>query len=381
LCLLLIFAIHKTTPMKTTPLTERHIALGAKMAPFAGYNMPISYSGLIEEHLAVRQRLGIFDVSHMGEFIVKGKEALALVQQVTSNDAAKLAIGDVQYSCLPNLEGGIVDDLLVYRLPEDKCAEGEQAFMLVVNASNIEKDWAWINQHHRFDAQLHDISDRTGLLAVQGPLAAKALQPLTDIDLGNMKYYTFQKGTFAGIDNVLVSATGYTGAGGFELYAENGHLPALWDAVMEAGATHGILPAGLGARDTLRLEMGYCLYGNDIDDTTSPLEAGLGWITQLKKGDFNGKDALLQQKQAGIGRKLVGFELLERRVPRHGYPIEDAEGNTIGHVTSGTQSPSLDKPIGLGYVPLEHAAPGTDIFISVKNKKMAAKVTKLPFVG
>lgn len=365
--------------MKNTPLTEKHIALGAKMAEFAGYNMPISYSGIREEHEAVRTAVGVFDVSHMGEFIVRGKQALDLVQKVTSNDASKLEIGGVQYSCLPNLQGGIVDDLLVYRLPEDMCAEGEQAFMLVVNASNIDKDWNWISKHNSYEARMINISDETGLLAVQGPKAAEALQPLTDIDLGSMKYYTFAKGRFAGIDNVLVSATGYTGAGGFEIYVQNEDLERLWDAVFAAGANYGIKPVGLGARDTLRLEMGFALYGNDIDDTTSPLEAGLGWITKLNKGDFNDADFLRNQKEAGVSRKLVAFEVLDRRVPRHDYPIEDLAGNVIGKVTSGTQSPSLDKPIGMGYVTTPFAKEGTEIQVVAGGKKLTAKVVKLPF--
>lgn len=365
--------------MKSTPLTDKHIALGAKMAEFAGYNMPISYAGIREEHETVRKGVGVFDVSHMGEFIIKGKQALDLIQKVTSNDASKLEIGDVQYSCLPNGQGGIVDDLLVYRLPEDMSAEGEQAFMLVVNASNTDKDWDWISGNNNFEARMTNISDDTGLLAVQGPKAAEALQSLTDIDLGSMKYYTFAKGRFAGIDNVLVSATGYTGSGGFEIYVKNEDLEKLWDAVFAAGESYGIKPIGLGARDTLRLEMGFALYGNDIDDTTSPLEAGLGWITKLNKGDFNDADFLRKQKEAGLRRKLVAFEVLDRRVPRHDYLIEDMDGNTIGKVTSGTQSPSLDKPIGMGYVTTPFAKEGTEIQIVAGGKKLAAKVVKLPF--
>lgn len=366
--------------MKNTPLSEKHIALGAKMAEFAGYNMPISYIGIKEEHFAVREAVGVFDVSHMGEFIVRGKEALDLVQYITSNDVSKLAIGDVQYSCLPNGRGGIVDDLLVYRLAEDMCAEGEQAFMLVVNASNIDKDWAWISEHNRFDAKMLNISDRTGLLAVQGPKTIEAMQPLTSVDLSSLKYYTFTKGTFAGIDNVLISATGYTGAGGFELYCDAEHTEALWDAVFAAGAAFDIKPTGLGARDTLRLEMGYCLYGNDIDDTTSPLEAGLGWITKLQKGDFIDGDFLRQQKAEGTARKLVGFALEERRVPRHDYVIEDTEGNVIGKVTSGTSSPSLDKPIAMGYVDTAFAKNGTIINVVISNKRLPAVITSLPFL-
>lgn len=365
--------------MKTTPLTEKHIALGAKMAEFAGFNMPISYSSIVEEHHAVRKNAGVFDVSHMGEFIVRGPQALDLVQKVTTNDASKLAIGQAQYSCMPNHEGGIVDDLLVYRLPEDMCAEGEMAFMLVVNAANIEKDWKWLQQENSFDTRLIDISDETGLLAVQGPNAATILQPLTNLDLKGMRYYTFAKGRFAGVDNVLVSATGYTGSGGFEIYARNEDLPVIWDAIFEVGRDHDIKPAGLGARDTLRLEMGYPLYGNDIDDTTSPLEAGLGWITKLDKGPFNSREIFLEQKAKGLTRKLVGFVLEERRVPRHDYPILDESGDTIGKVTSGTHSPSLDQPIGMGYVKIPYTSPGTRIFIEFGRKQLPATVTKMPF--
>ncbi len=365
--------------MKNTPLTEKHITLGAKMAEFAGYNMPISYAGINEEHQAVRNNVGVFDVSHMGEFIVKGKEALDLIQLVTSNDASALAIGEAQYSCFPNHKGGIVDDLLVYRLDEDQCAEGERAYMLVVNASNIEKDWNWINEHNTFEAKLSNISDSCGLLAVQGPNAAKALQPLTDVDLGSLKYYTFSKGKMAGIENVLISATGYTGAGGFELYVDNKNLVALWDAVFKAGAELNIQPIGLGARDTLRLEMGYCLYGNDIGDNTSPIEAGLGWITKTKKENFNSIEIFRKQRVAGVARKLVGFTMNDRRVPRHGYVIEDLQGNPIGEVTSGTQAPSLGIPIGMGYVKTAFASPGSEITIAIGNKKLAAQVVKLPF--
>lgn len=365
--------------MKSTPLTEKHQALGAKMVEFAGFLMPVSYAGIKEEHQKVRESVGVFDVSHMGEFIVKGKEALDLIQKVTSNNAANLSIGQAQYSCLPNDKGGIVDDLLVYRLPEDMCAEGEQAFMLVVNASNIEKDWDWISKHNTFDARLINISDQSGLLAVQGPKAMEVLQPLTGIDLANLKYYTFEKGAFAGIDNVLISATGYTGAGGVELYVDNKDLAQLWDAVMAAGEAAGISPIGLGARDTLRLEMGYCLYGNDIDDTTSPIEAGLGWITKTKKGDFISCEIFKKQRTDGISRKLVGFVVDDRRAPRHGYPIEDQDGNPIGQVTSGTHSPSLEIPIGLGYVQKEFSTEGTGIQIVVGKKKLAAKVVRLPF--
>lgn len=366
--------------MKNTPLTEKHIALGARMAEFAGYNMPISYTGIKEEHHQVRNKVGVFDVSHMGEFIVRGKEALQLVQKITTNDASKLSIGDAQYSCFPNEQGGIVDDCLAYRLPEDMCAEGEQAFMIVVNASNIEKDWEWANRHNDFDTRLINISDQTALLAVQGPKAAEALQPLTQVDLGSMKYYTFTKGAIAGIDNVLISATGYTGAGGFELYVDASKAGQLWDAVFEAGKAYNIQPIGLGARDTLRLEMGYCLYGNDIDDATSPIEAGLGWITKTKKGDFISRDTFARQREEGVSRKLAGFILPgERRVPRHDYPIEDAGGNPIGKVTSGTMSPSLEYPIGMGYVKTEFASPDTTIFIAAGKKRLEAKVVKPPF--
>jgi aminomethyltransferase len=365
--------------MKTTPLTEKHIALGAKMAEFAGYNMPISYAGIKEEHACVRNNVGVFDVSHMGEFIVKGKEALDLIQKVTSNNAARLEIGQAQYSCLPNHNGGVVDDLLVYRLPEDNCAEGEKAFMLVVNASNIEKDWNWISEHNTFDTRLINISDNTGLLAVQGPKAADALQSLTDVDLKGIKYYNFAKGKFAGLDNVIISATGYTGSGGFELYVSSDQLAQLWDSVFEAGKEFDIKPVGLGARDTLRLEMGFALYGNDIDDTTSPIEAGLGWITKTKKGEFNSVEIFRKQRAEGITKKLVGFDVLDRRVPRHGYKIEDMEGNEIGVVTSGTMSPSLEKPIGMGYVKKEFATEGTDIQISTGRKNLRAKVAKVPF--
>jgi aminomethyltransferase len=371
----------ETNQVKSTPLTEKHRTLGAKMAPFAGYNMPISYKGIKEEHQCVRSNVGVFDVSHMGEFIVRGKQALDLVQKVTSNDASKLVIGQAQYSCLPNTEGGIVDDLLVYRLSEDNCSVGEQAFMLVVNASNIDKDWDWIQRFAKnYDTRLINISNNTGLLAVQGPNAIHVIQKLTDVDLSQIPYYHFTKGMVAGIDNVLISATGYTGAGGFELYVGENYTEKLWDALFEAGKAYDIQPIGLGARDTLRLEMGFCLYGNDIDDTTSPIEAGLGWITKTKKGDFNSCEHFKRQITEGVSRKLIGFELAERRVPRHGYNIEDEDGTNIGTVTSGTSSPSLDKPIGLGYVKKEYAAEGTPIFIAFGgDKKLPAQVVKLPF--
>jgi aminomethyltransferase len=369
--------------MLNTPLTERHIALGAKMAEFAGYNMPISYSSITEEHHAVRKAVGVFDVSHMGEFIVKGKDATLFLQSVTSNDVAKLKIGDVQYSCLPNAKGGIVDDLLVYRLEEDMCAEGEQAFMLVVNASNEKKDWRWLKRQSKgFEVKLTNISSKTGLIAVQGPKAAEALQKLTDIDLKGMVYYTFQKGRFAGCNNVIVSATGYTGAGGFEIYARNKDIAKIWDKVFKNGEKFGIKPCGLGARDTLRLEKGFCLYGHEIDDKTSPIEAGLGWITKLNKGvNFPSIERFQKQKTEGVKRKLVGFQLNgERRVPRQGYVIESKRGATIGLVASGTHSPTLDMPIGTGYVKAKFAEPGTVIHIVVGSKKLAATVVKLPFL-
>ena len=363
---------NKNQKMKNTPLVQKHEALGAKMAEFAGYNMPISYAGIKVEHQTVREAVGVFDVSHMGEFMVKGEGALELIQKVTSNDVSKLSIGDAQYSCFPNGKGGIVDDLLVYRL-------GEKEYMLVVNASNIDKDWNWINEHNTFGAELSNVSDDFALLAVQGPKAAEALQSLTDVDLSAVKYYTFKQGKFAGLDNIILSATGYTGSGGFELYIPNDAAEAVWDAVFEAGKDYGIAPIGLGARDTLRLEMGYCLYGNDIDDTTSPLEAGLGWITKLKKGDFIDSDLLKQQKSEGTTRRLVGFEMIDRGIPRHDYIIEDAEGNEIGKVTSGTQSPSLGKAIGLGYVSTPFTKAGTEIYIAIRKKKIKAAVVKLPF--
>lgn len=360
--------------MKNTPFTNKHIALGAKMAEFAGYNMPISYTGINDEHAAVRKNAGVFDVSHMGEFVLKGEGALDLIQRVTSNDASKLIKGQAQYSCLPNEQGGIVDDLLVY------CVEENKVYMLVVNASNIDKDWNWIQKHNTNGVEMHNISDKTCLLAVQGPNATKILQPLTEMDILNLKYYTFVKGVFAGVENVLVSATGYTGAGGVEIYFEekDGAAEKIWDAIFEAGAASGIKPIGLGARDTLRLEMGYCLYGNDIDDSTSPLEAGLGWITKFTK-DFTSKEIFAKQKAEGVSRKLVGFEMVEKGIPRHGYEIKDFSGTTIGHVTSGTQAPSLGKAVGMGYVTTAFAAMDTNIYIKVRDKLLQAKVAKIPF--
>ena len=341
------------------------------MVPFAGYNMPVQYAGINAEHETVRKGVGVFDVSHMGEFILKGEHALDLIQQVTSNDAAKLYDGKVQYSCLPNKDGGIVDDLLVYRIDP-------KTYMLVVNASNIDKDWDWISGFNTYGVDMKNISDRTSLLAIQGPKAAEALQSLTDIDLASMEYYTFKKGKFAGVDNVLVSATGYTGAGGFEIYFENQYAEAIWDAIFKAGEPFGIKPIGLGARDTLRLEMGFCLYGNDIDDTTSPLEAGLGWVTKFTK-EFTNSAALQQQKQEGVKQKLVGFEMIDRGIARHDYPIVDAEGNVIGKVTSGTQSPSLQKAIGMGYVKTEFAKEGAEIFIKIRDNQIKAQIVKPPF--
>ena len=345
------------------------------MAEFAGYNMPISYSGINDEHQTVRKGAGVFDVSHMGEFILKGENALDLIQRVTTNDASKLAAGKAQYSCLTNENGGIVDDLLVY------CIEENKVYMLVVNASNIEKDWEWIVKHNTNAVEMHNISDKTCLLAIQGPDATKILQTLTDMDILNLKYYTFVKGKFAGVDNVLVSATGYTGAGGVEIYFEDvdGNAGKIWDAIFAAGASKGIKPIGLGARDTLRLEMGYCLYGNDIDDFSTPLEAGLGWITKFAK-PFTSSEYLQKQKANGLEKKLVGFEMVDKGIPRHDYRIKDAEGNLIGRVTSGTQSPTLGKAIGLGYVLSEFSSFDSEIFIEIRDKFLKAKVVKIPFV-
>jgi len=357
--------------IKHTALTDKHIALGAKMVEFAGYLMPIQYSGITDEHLAVRKAVGVFDVSHMGEFILKGEGALDLIQRVCSNDASKLTANRAQYSCLPNDTGGIVDDLIVYCIDPN-------TWMLVVNASNIRKDWDWIQKHNTEGVEIHDISDKTTLLAVQGPKAGEVLQQLTDIDLSSIPYYHFRKGRLAGCDNVLVSNTGYTGAGGFEVYFENAHAATIWDAVFDAGKGAGIKPCGLGARDTLRLEMGFCLYGNDIDDTTSPIEAGLGWITKFTK-PFTNHESLRSQKEAGTKQRLAGFEMVDRGIPRHGYAITDVAGTSLGRVTSGTQSPSLGKAIGLGYVRGDYAAEGSEIFISVRDKSLKARVVKTPF--
>lgn len=357
--------------MRTTPFHSIHQQLGARIASFSGFAMPIQYEGITAEHETVRKAVGVFDVSHMGEFIIKGKGALDLIQRVSSNDAAQLVDGKVQYAYFPNEQGGIVDDLLIYRIDA-------QTYMLVVNAGNIEKDWAHLQKHNTFDAELIDISDRTALLAVQGPLAADALQGLTPIDLRAMAHYTFEKGVFADVENVLVSATGYTGSGGFEIYFEKSHAEKIWHRIFEAGAPYGIKPVGLGARDTLRLEMGFCLYGNDINEQTSPFEAGLGWITRFTK-DFVNSAALQREKEQGVNRKLVGFEMTERGIPREGYEITDENDRMIGIVTSGTQSPSLKKGIGMGYVEKAFAREGTPLHIMIRGKSTAAQVVKPPF--
>ena len=361
--------------MKNTPFTAIHQALGAKMAEFAGYNMPISYSGINEEHHTVRNNAGVFDVSHMGEFILRGDKALDLIQRVTSNDASKLTNGKAQYSCLPNNVGGIVDDLLVY------CIEENKTYLLVVNASNIEKDWNWISSFNTENVEMENISDRTGLLAVQGPNAVKYMQELTDMDITNLKYYTFVKGTFAGVENVLVSATGYTGSGGVEIYFDDkdGAGEKIWNEIFRVGGPYGMKPIGLAARDTLRLEKGFCLYGNDINDSTSPLEAGLGWITKFTK-DFNGRALLEEQKANGVSRKLIGFEMVDKGIPRHDYKIVDANNNEIGVVTSGTQAPSLSKAIGMAYVNKDYSTEGAEIFVQVRDKALKAVVVKIPFV-
>lgn len=357
--------------MKNTALTHIHESLGAKLVEFAGYNMPVSYEGVNAEHEIVRTGVGVFDVSHMGEFLLTGENALALIQKVSSNDAAVLEIGKAQYSCLPNNEGGIVDDLIVYRMKENQ-------YLLVVNASNIEKDWNWISQFNDLGVEMKNLSDDYSLLAIQGPKAVEAMQSLTSIDLSAIKYYHFEVADFAGIEHVIISATGYTGSGGFEIYCKNSEVEQVWNKVFEAGKAFGIKPVGLAARDTLRLEMGFCLYGNDINDGTSPLEAGLGWITKFTK-DFTNSENLKAQKEAGVSRKLVGFELTERGIPRHDYEIVDKDGNKIGIVTSGTMSPSLGKGIGLGYVTTEFAGIDSAIFIQIRNNNVAAKVVKLPF--
>jgi aminomethyltransferase len=358
--------------IKTIPLNDLHQQLGGKMVPFAGYMMPVRYSSDIEEHNIVRNSVGVFDVSHMGEFIIKGENALALIQKVSANDATQLFDGRVQYSYLPNADGGVVDDLLIYRMQEGW-------YYLVVNASNIEKDWNWIMQHNTDGVEMQNVSESTCLFAVQGPKAVETLQKLTETDLSNIPYYHFRVGTMAGIENVMISATGYTGAGGFELYVSNDQAEALWKAIFEAGAEFDIKPIGLGARDTLRLEMGYCLYGNDITDNTSPLEAGLGWVTKFNKNFINSEN-LLAQKNAGIKRKMVGIEMIDRGIPRSHYEICDAEGNQIGEITSGTMSPMLQKGIAMGYVPTEYSKIGTEVFIKVRDKLLKAAIAKTPFV-
>ncbi|MBP8848934.1 MAG: glycine cleavage system aminomethyltransferase GcvT [Breznakibacter sp.] len=360
--------------MKKTVLNQSHIALGAKMVPFAGFEMPLEYSGITSEHLCVRNEVGVFDVSHMGEFWVKGPKALDFVQKVTSNDASVLEIGKIQYSCFPNGKGGIVDDLLVYKYADEK-------YLLVVNAGNIDKDWEWCNSQNSMGAILENASDATSQLAIQGPKAVALLQTLTSVDLSKIPYYTFTTGDFAGISDVIISNTGYTGAGGFELYFYNKDVKQAWDALLKAGDAFGLKPIGLGARDTLRLEMGYCLYGNDINDTTSPIEASLGWITKFTDSkNFVDKDLLLKQKTEGVTRKLVGFKMKERAIPRHDYEVVDANGNVIGVVTSGTMSPVLQQGVGMGYVKPEFSKIGSEIFIKIRNKSVAAEVVKMPFL-
>lgn len=357
--------------MKKIALNDIHESLNAKMVPFAGYNMPVSYEGVNAEHQTVREGVGVFDVSHMGEFLVSGENALELIQKISSNDAAKLEDGKAQYSCMPNEDGGIVDDLIIYRINAEK-------YLLVVNASNIEKDWNWICQHNQMEATLKDMSDEYSLLAIQGPKASEAMQPLTEVDLNAMKFYTFQVAEFAGVKNVIISATGYTGSGGFEIYFKNEDAEQIWNSIMEAGKDFDIKPIGLAARDTLRLEMGFCLYGNDIDDSTSPLEAGLGWITKFTKDFINSED-LKKEKEEGPKRQLIAFELDERGIPRQGYDIVDENGKKIGVVTSGTMSPSLDKGIGLGYIPSEMAKNKDKIYIQIRKKAIPASQVKLPF--
>jgi aminomethyltransferase len=357
--------------MKNTALSEVHIKLGAKMVPFAGYNMPVQYEGVNAEHETVRNAVGVFDVSHMGEFLLKGPNALALIQKLCSNDASVLVDGKAQYSCLPNGKGGIVDDLIIYRI-------NQEAYFIVVNASNIEKDWNWFSSHNDLGVEMENLSDEYSLLAIQGPKAAEAMQSLTEVNLSEMVYYTFKYGTFAGVENVMISATGYTGSGGFEIYVKNEDANKVWNKVFEAGANFGIKPIGLAARDTLRLEMGFCLYGNDINDTTSPIEAGLGWITKFTK-DFTDADLLKSQKENGVARKLIAFEMVDRGIPRHDYPILNAAGKNIGIVTSGTMSPSMKLGIGLGYVETSLTNLDDEIYIEIREKGVKAKVVKLPF--
>ncbi|MBN4070903.1 glycine cleavage system aminomethyltransferase GcvT, partial [Crocinitomix catalasitica] len=352
-------------------LSHRHTALGAKMVPFAGYNMPVSYEGVKAEHECVRTGVGVFDVSHMGEFVLKGENTIALLNKICSNDAAAMVDNQAQYTCMPNKTGGIVDDLIIYR-------KSATEYFVVVNASNMQKDWDWMSENNDLGVDMENLSDGYSLLAVQGPKAAESMQSLTHLDLANMKYYTFDQGTFAGVDGVIVSATGYTGSGGFELYIKNEDAETVWDSVFEAGADWDIKPIGLAARDTLRLEMGYCLYGNDINDTTSPIEAGLSWITKFTK-EFTNWEAIKAQKENGVSRKLVGFELIDRGIPRHDYPIVDADGNNIGIVTSGTMAPSLNKAVGLGYVTIENSAVDSEIYIQVRDKNLKAIVVRPPF--
>ena len=359
--------------MKKTALNDIHEALGAKMVPFAGYSMPVQYEGVNAEHETVREGVGVFDVSHMGEFLLTGPKALDLIQKISSNDASTLTIGRAQYSCMPNGKGGIVDDLIIYRIKEEQ-------YLLVVNASNIEKDWNWISSHNEFDVEMRNLSDEYSLLAIQGPKAVEAMQSLSSIDLAAIKYYHFKVADFAGVEHAIISATGYTGSGGFEIYCKNDQVEQVWNKVMEAGKEFGIAPIGLAARDTLRLEMGFCLYGNDIDDSTSPLEAGLGWITKLgKDAEFVDKEFLAKQKEEGMSRKLVAFEMVDRGIPRHDYPILNAGGENIGRVTSGTMSPSMKIAIGLGYVEMGNHSVDSEIYIGVRNKSLKAKVVKLPF--
>lgn len=374
LVLFLVIEFANFTAMKNTSFTSFHIAANAKMLPFAGFNMPIEYSGIKDEHLTVRNGVGVFDVSHMGEIWVKGAKALDFIQKVTTNDASKLLPGQAQYSCFPNGEGGIVDDLLVYFYEPEK-------YLLVVNASNTEKDWNWLVSQNDLGVELENASDRIAQLAIQGPKALETLQKLTSVDLTAIPYYTFKVGELAGVKNVIISATGYTGAGGFELYFYNEYAPLMWKEIFAAGEEFGIKPIGLGARDTLRLEMGFCLYGNDIDDTTSPIEAGLGWITKFNDHkNFIDKEILFKQKEEGTTRRLRGFKMIDKGIPRHEYEITDSEGALIGTVTSGSISPVLGVGIGMGYVKTEYSALGTEIFISVRNKLLKAEVVKIPFI-
>lgn len=359
--------------MKKTALYDTHVALGAKMVPFAGYEMPVQYAGINVEHACVRENVGVFDVSHMGEFLLSGPNALDLIQKISSNDASTLTVGRAQYSCMPNGKGGVVDDLIIYKIKEEQ-------YLLVVNASNIQKDWDWIKEHNGMGVDMRNLSDEYSLLAIQGPKAVEAMQSLSSIDLSAIKYYHFEVADFAGIEHVIISATGYTGSGGFEIYCKNSEVKQVFEKVMEAGKDFGIQPIGLAARDTLRLEMGFCLYGNDIDDTTSPLEAGLGWITKLKKeADFVDKEFLANQKESGVDKKLIAFEMIDRGIPRKDYEIVDAEGKVVGRVTSGTMSPSMKKGIGLGYVTINHAALESEVFVKVRDKQLKAQVVKLPF--